>query len=166
MKLNQIIKILSFFLVFFLLNACGFQFRGQLPQLDNLSNPVFIDGIEKYSKLYREMERQLQITGIKPINTKEGSSTQILITDIKSVSRVFKLNADSSAKEFELEESFTFSVTSRNKKVVTAQKIKILRIFTTSSANSSIRQREEMKIREDMREDLIKRMIRRIKAQG
>tara|TARA_Y100001935_G_C17295988_1_gene506099 strand:+ start:1751 stop:2251 length:501 start_codon:yes stop_codon:yes gene_type:complete len=166
MKINIVLKIFFCLLIAIALNACGFQLRGKLPQLTNLSNPIFIHGVERYSKIYKEMERQFQIAGVKTTNTKNNSNTQIRITDYKSISRVFKMNSSNSANEFELEESFVFSVQTKKGKIVIKQMVKILRIFTTSSTDLSIRKREESKLREDMRKDLILRMIRRIKAQG
>lgn len=149
------------------LSACGFQLRGQALQLDKLPGPVQVSGIDRYSPLYREIARQLKSSGLRLADAGQKAGSRLLIQDYRSSSRVFSLNSSNAASEYELEESFRFSVrTPDDGERVAAQALRVLRIFSTSSDNVTVRKREEKQLREDMRRELVNRMIRRIRAQG
>lgn len=156
-----------FLLLVLTLAACGFQPRGSVPQLNNLPGPVYISGIDRYSPLHRELSRQLQAADV--ILAEDGSSAASILSirDHRSGRRLFSVDRNNNATEFELEESFRFSVRHASRgELVGEQTVRVLRILYRPDTEVLAREREEDQLRDDMRRDLVGRMMRRIKAQG
>jgi len=150
-----------------LLTACGFQPRGSVPQLDNIPQPLYISGIQSFSPLHRELSRQLQQASVEL--TEEGSSANsvLRIRDHSSGRRVFSVDSNNRAVEFELEESVKFSLLSADQgERIADQTVRVLRILYRPGSEVLAREREEEQLRDDMRRELVDRIMRRIKAQG
>ena len=150
-----------------LLSACGFQPRGQVPQLQNLPQPVYISGIQAYSPLHRELSRQLQLAGVVLAEDGNSAASLLRIHDPSSRRRVLSVDSNNQAVEFELEESLKFSLRHASQgELVEDQTVRVLRILYRPGSEVLAREREENQLRDDMRRDLVDRVIRRIQAQG
>jgi LPS-assembly lipoprotein len=153
--------------VLLILAACGFQPRGSVPQLNNLPGPVYISGIEKYSPLHRELSTQLQQAGISLTDDGNSAASLLRIRDVRHNSRLFSLDSSTRGVEYELEESLKFAVRHANQgELVEEQTVRVVRILYRPNDQVLARDREEAQLRNDMRRDLVGRIIRRIKAQG
>ena len=149
------------------LAACGFQPRGAVPQLDNLPGPLFISGIDKYTPLHRELSRQLQAAGVSLSDSAGNAASLLRVRDHKQRRRVMSVDSTNQAVEYELEESLQFSVRHPSRgDIVADQTVRVLRVLYRPSGEVLAREREEEQLREDMRRDLVGRMLTRIKAQG
>jgi LPS-assembly lipoprotein len=150
-----------------LLSACGFQPRGQAPQLQNLPQPVHISGIQAYSPLHRELTRQLQQAGVALADDGNSASSLLRIHDQRSGRRLLSVDSNNQAVEFELEESLKFSLRHATQgELVEDQTVRVLRILYRPGSEVLAREREEKQLRDDMRRDLVGRIIRRLQAQG
>ena len=150
-----------------LLSACGFQPRGQVPQLQNLPQPVYISGVQAYSPLHRELSSQLRQAGVALAGDGKSAASLLRIHDRSSRRRVFSVDSNNRAVEFELEESLRFSLRhAAQGELIEDQTVRVLRILYRPGSEVLAREREETQLREDMRRELVGRIIRRLQAQG
>jgi len=156
-NINAISRTLWISLLIIVLTGCGFHLRGALPTL-TMDNPIYIAGVDKNSDLYRELARQLR--GAKGVVTETRSLAKSVLTisDYRSRERQLTLNSSNQAVEYELEESFNFSVqTSRT--TVESRPLKVTRVLGRTESETLAREREEREMRVNMRHDLVNQLM-------
>ena len=156
-NINAISRILWISLLIIVLTGCGFHLRGALPTL-TMDNPIYITGVDKNSDLYRELARQLR--GAKSIITETRSLAKSVLTisDYRSRERQLTLNSSNQAVEYELEESFNFSVQTSNT-TVERRPLKVTRVLGRTESETLAREREEREMRINMRHDLVNQLM-------
>lgn len=156
-NINAISRILWISLLIIVLTGCGFHLRGALPTL-TIDNPIYIAGVDKNSDLYRELARQLR--GAKSIITETRSLAKSVLTisDYRSRERQLTLNSSNQAVEYELEESFNFSVQTSNT-TVERRPLKVTRVLGRTESETLAREREEREMRINMRHDLVNQLM-------
>ena len=148
------------------ISACGFQPRGQAMSLAGVPNPVHISGIASFSDLYRELYRQLQIAGAQIVPTVAESASTLHITDVEQDARLLSVNSRNKAVEYELIEAATFSLRTVNgQELIAPQQLRVLRIQYIPEIEVLGSNREAELLRQDMREELAGRIVRRLTAQ-
>lgn len=156
-NINAISRILWISLLIIVLTGCGFHLRGALPTL-TMDNPIYITGVDKNSDLYRELARQLR--GAKSVITETRSLAKSVLTisDYRSRERQLTLNSSNQAVEYELEESFNFSVQTSNT-TVERRPLKVTRVLGRTESETLAREREEREMRINMRHDLVNQLM-------
>jgi len=156
-NINAISRTLWISLLIIVLTGCGFHLRGALPTL-TMDNPIYIAGVDKNSDLYRELARQLR--GAKGVVTETRSLAKSVLTisDYRSRERQLTLNSSNQAVEYELEESFNFSVqTSRT--TIESRPLKATLVLGRTESETLAREREEREMRVNMRHDLVNQLM-------
>ena len=156
-NINAISRALWISLLIIVLTGCGFHLRGALPTL-TMDNPIYIAGVDKNSDLYHELARQLR--GAKSVITETRSLAKSVLTisEYRSRERQLTLNSSNQAVEYELEESFNFSVqTSRT--TVESRPLKVTRVLGRTESETLAREREEREMRINMRHDLVNQLM-------
>ena len=156
-NINAISRTLWISLLIIVLTGCGFHLRGALPTL-TMDNPIYIAGVDKNSDLYRELARQLR--GAKSVITETRSLAKSVLTisDYRSRERQLTLNSSNQAVEYELEESFKFSVQTNNT-TVESRPLKVTRVLGRTESETLAREREEREMRINMRHDLVNQLM-------
>ena len=156
-NINAISRTLWVSLLIIVLTGCGFHLRGALPTL-TMDNPIYIAGVDKNSDLYRELARQLR--GAKSVITETRSLAKSVLTisDYRSRERQLTLNSSNQAVEYELEESFNFSVQTSNT-TVESRPLKVTRVLGRTESETLAREREEREMRINMRHDLVNQLM-------
>ena len=156
-NINAISRTLWISLLIIVLTGCGFHLRGALPTL-TMDNPIYIAGVDKNSDLYRELARQLR--GAKSVLTETRSLAKSILTisDYRSRERQLTLNSSNQAVEYELEESFNFSVQTSNT-TVESRPLKVTRVLGRTESETLAREREEREMRINMRHDLVNQLM-------
>ena len=135
--------------------------------LVGVPSPIYIRGITSFSDLHRELYRQLKIAGAQVAQTDAESASTLLITNAKQEARLLSVNSRNKAVEYELVEAATFSLRSTNgQQLVAPQKVRVLRIQYRPEIGVLGSNREAELLRQDMREELAGRIVRRLTAQG
>jgi len=156
-NINAISRALWISLLIIVLTGCGFHLRGALPTL-TMDNPIYIAGVDKNSDLYRELARQLRGAKSVVTETRSLAKSVLTISDYRSRERQLTLNSSNQAVEYELEESFNFSVqTSRT--TVESRPLKVTRVLGRTESETLAREREEREMRINMRQDLVNQLI-------
>ena len=156
-NINAISRTLWISLLIIVLTGCGFHLRGSLPTL-TMDNPIYIAGVDKNSDLYRELARQLR--GAKSVITETRSLAKSVLTisEYRSRERQLTLNSSNQAVEYELEESFNFSVQTSNT-TVESRPLKVTRVLGRTESETLAREREEREMRINMRHDLVNQLM-------
>ena len=156
-NINAISRTLWISLLIIVLTGCGFHLRGALPTL-TMDNPIYIAGVDKNSDLYRELARQLRGAKSVVTETRSLAKSVLTISDYRSRERQLTLNSSNQAVEYELEESFNFSVqTSRT--TVESRPLKVTRVLGRTESETLAREREEREMRVNMRHDLVNQLM-------
>ena len=156
-NINAISRTLWISLLIIVLTGCGFHLRGALPTL-TMDNPIYIAGVDKNSDLYRELARQLRGAKSVVTETRSLAKSVLTISEYRSRERQLTLNSSNQAVEYELEESFNFSVqTSRT--TVESRPLKVTRTFGRTDTETLAREREEREVRINMRHDLVNQLM-------
>jgi outer membrane lipopolysaccharide assembly protein LptE/RlpB len=145
-------------------SACGFQPRGQSLETGPLPDTIAIVGLRVNSPLHRELDRQITAAGSALAGQAEADMV-LRISGYISTSRLLSVDSSNRAVEFELEESARFSSTDATGNPLTAsQTARVLRILYRPPDTLLAGDREEALLREDMRRDLVARILRRLAA--
>jgi LPS-assembly lipoprotein len=156
-NINAISRTLWISLLIIVLTGCGFHLRGALPTL-TMDNPIYIAGVDKNSDLYRELARQLRGAKSVVTETRSLAKSVLTISDYRSRERQLTLNSSNQAVEYELEESFNFSVqTSRT--TIESRPLKVTRVLGRTESETLAREREEREMRVNMRHDLVNQLM-------
>ena len=157
-NINAISRTLWISLLIIVLTGCGFHLRGALPTL-TMDNPIYIAGVDKNSDLYRELARQLRGAKSVVTETRSLAKSVLTISDYRSRERQLTLERQNNrAVEYELEESFNFSVqTSRT--TVESRPLKVTRVLGRTESETLAREREEREMRVNMRHDLVNQLM-------
>ena len=156
-NINAISRALWVSLLIIVLTGCGFHLRGALPTL-TMDNPIYIAGVDKNSDFYRELARQLRGAKSVVTETRSLAKSVLTISDYRSRERQLTLNSSNQAVEYELEESFNFSVqTSRT--TVQSRPLKVTRVLGRTESETLAREREEREMRINMRHDLVNQLM-------
>ena len=156
-NINAISRTLWISLLIIVLTGCGFHLRGALPTL-TMDNPIYIAGVDKNSDLYRELARQLRGAKSVVTETRSLAKSVLTISNYRSRERQLTLNSSNQAVEYELEESFNFSVqTSRS--TIESRPLKVTRVLGRTESETLAREREEREMRVNMRHDLVNQLM-------
>lgn len=156
-NINAISRALWISLLIIVLTGCGFHLRGALPTL-TMDNPIYIAGVDKNSDLYRELARQLRGAKSVVTETRSLAKSVLTISDYRSRERQLTLNSSNQAVEYELEESFNFSVQTSNT-TVESHPLKVTRVLGRTESETLAREREEREMRINMRHDLVNQLM-------
>lgn len=163
--------LLTLFACFFLsatLGGCGFHLRGQAkaglsPELSVLRVRIMGDNVSG-NKLRREVERALNTQADVRIAPQADNGIPMLtLYDEQSNSRTLSYDQDRKVSEFLLRYRVDFDVQdAAGKKMVERQTIILQRDYTFDRLNVLAKEREEQELREQMRQEAVQQMIRRL----
>jgi len=156
-NINAISRALWISLLIIVLTGCGFHLRGALPTL-TMDNPIYIAGVDKNSDLYRELARQLRGAKSVVTETRSLAKSVLTISDYRSRERQLTLSSSNQAVEYELEESFNFSVQTSST-TVESRPLKVTRVLGRTESETLAREREEREMRINMRHDLVNQLM-------
>lgn len=161
-RILLLITILAMLMVF----GCGFQPRGHSATGGGMPSPVYVSGIATFSDLHRELYRQLKIAGSEIAPSAAEGAYILHISDVDADLRLLSVNSRNKAVEYELIESATFGLRSKaGQQLVAPQRVTVLRIQYRPELAVLGSNREAVLLRQDMREELAGRIIRRLSAQ-
>lgn len=150
-------------IVLSLLSACGFQLRGQVAQLQGLSQPLAVSGVAPNSPLGRELHDQLQQAGAQLAEEGASASATLRISGMNSSERVIGLDSRNRATEYELMESLRFSLRDQARgQLIPEQTLRVTRTLFAPQNRVLSGQQEAQTLREDMRRELVNLLIRRL----
>ncbi|RTZ73457.1 MAG: hypothetical protein DSZ00_06435 [Gammaproteobacteria bacterium] len=85
-----------------LLSACGFHPRGEITRPPADMQPLLLVGLPDYNDFMRELRRQLEQAGVSLAQGQKDAASVVRIKQLKKERRVFSVNADNKAVEYEI----------------------------------------------------------------
>lgn len=147
-----------FFLLITILSSCGFHLRGAA---DIAYESIFIQGNTLI--ISKNLKKSLNTNGIKVLNSAEGAELLLELVGEESEKRILSLAGRGTVNEFEL----YYRVHYRTKPADAAtwsavQTMEARRDFTYSDANLLAKQGEEKRLNENMQQDVLNGLLRRL----
>lgn len=148
-----------------LLQGCGFQLRGEAVLTADIG-PVWIEGVEKHGGFLNQLKERLARSGVELAQVVSEAKTRLLIKDRRSSRRVLSVDRDGKVIEYELYESFAYSLQAADGSLlVEDSRVSTRRSYTNPEDLVLGKQEEEYEIRTEMNRQLINDMLRRLGRQ-
>ena len=149
-------------LAFVLLSACGFHLRGQsafaLP-----FQSIYIQSASDYTPFVGEMKRALQAAGVQLADTPDQAQLILHIVSETTDKQILSLSGAGRVREFQLRFSLSFRAYDPMQQVwLPAAEISLLRNLTYDDAQVLAKEQEEALLYQDMRNDAVQQMLRRL----
>ena len=148
-----------------MLHGCGFHLRGETSLTADIA-PLWIEKIAASGTFPTQISQTLKRRGVVLAPDRNGARTLLRIHEHRSDSRVLSVDSSGKVLEYELYESFRFSLHSADGNVlVEDQPVGTARSIGNAEDLILGKQHEQDTIRTEMRRQLIDDMLRRIEQQ-
>ena len=142
------------------LTACGFQLRGAA---DVAFSSIFIQG--NTLVINKKLVKSLNTNGVKVLPSAEGAELLLEMVGEESEKRILSLAGSGTVNEFELYYRVHYRTKSAGAELWSpTQTVEARRDFTYSDANLLAKQGEEKRLNENMQQDVLSNLMRRLSS--
>lgn len=146
--------------------GCGFRLRGRA-ELPEAFERLYITGGDRYGELQIGLRRELAAHGIELVDGDAGYTARLEILNEQSDRRVLSRGGDGRASEYELVYQVAFRAEdAEGHTLVEDQDVRLTRDYTFDPQVALAKSDEEEMIRENMREEAVRQIMRRLEAAG
>lgn len=140
--------------------SCGFHLRGAA---DISFNSIFIQG--NTLVINKNLKKSLASNDIKILSSAEGADLLLDLIGEESEKRILSLGGQGTVNEFELYYRVHYRTKQAGAELWSQpQTVESRRDFTYSDANLLAKQREEKRLNDDMQDDVVRGIMRRLSA--
>jgi LPS-assembly lipoprotein len=144
----------------FSLISCGFHLRGAA---DISFNSIFIQG--NTLVINKNLKKSLASNEIKILSSAEGADLLLDLIGEESEKRILSIGGQGTVNEFELYYRVHYRIKQAGDALWSQpQTVESRRDFTYSDANLLAKQREEKRLNDDMQDDVVRGIMRRLSA--
>lgn len=144
--------------------GCGFHLRGAADLPDSLKQ-VYVQGINVQQGLGLALKRGLKQNGVNVVNDYQKDSAVLTILENKFERRVLSVGSNAKVSEYELYSLLKFKVTDGDGKVlVEPQELEAIRDYQFDQSQVLSSDSQEVLLREELNEQLIQSLLRRLSA--
>tara|TARA_R110002050_G_scaffold57423_5_gene129261 strand:+ start:184856 stop:185350 length:495 start_codon:yes stop_codon:yes gene_type:complete len=144
--------------------GCGFQLRGAVPLPDSLKL-MYVQGINLQQGLGLTLKRALKQNGIQVVDDYEKDSALLTILENRSERRVLSVGNNAKVSEYELYSMLKFKVTDgQGKLLVAPQQFEAIRDYQFDQTQVLSSDGEEAILREQLNQQLVDSILRRLSA--
>jgi LPS-assembly lipoprotein len=144
--------------------GCGFQLRGAVPVPDSMKL-MFVQGINVQQGLGLELKRGLKQNGIEVVDGYEKDSAVLTVLENKFERRVLSVGNNAKVSEYELYSMLKFKVTDgQGKLLVEPQQVEAIRDYQFDQTQVLSSDGEEAILREQLNDQLVQSLLRRLSA--
>lgn len=155
-------RTLSMLALLISLTSCGFSLRGSTTSLDD-SISVFIEAINPNAALVQQIGSALQNAGVQ-ISTDMNSNYTLHIGEEQYISRPATVNGRARAVQYDLQLALEYSLERQDTLLIPTETIAASRTHFEDITNISGSSEELTMLREEMRTELVDRLLRRVAA--
>lgn len=149
-------------LLLIVIAGCGFQLRGATDLPDSLQT-MYIQGISLKNGLGLELKRGLTRNGVSVVNSYQSGSAVLTILENKSERRVLSVDRDAKVSEYEIHSSVKFSVSDDQGQLLSeAQQVEAQRDYQFDQDQVLGKDEEEQLLREQLNQQLVQSILRRL----
>lgn len=144
--------------------GCGFQLRGAVPLPDSMKQ-MYVQGINVQRGLGLELKRGLQQNGIQVVNDYEKDSAVLTVLENKFERRILSVGNNAKVSEYELYSVLKFKVTDgQGKLLLEPQQLEAIRDYQFDQTQVLSSDGEEAILREQLNQQLVQSLLRRLSA--
>ena len=143
------------------LSACGFHLRGQLP-LPESTRVLYVDA--NATDFRTELLDGLRTAGATIVDEPSAAKAILQIKDEYAEREALTVNSDGKATSYKLHYFIDFVVADSTEKVLKEGTVKEARQYSFESGQATLQEREEAELLEEMRKELVIKLIRRLGA--
>lgn len=144
--------------------GCGFQLRGVVPLPDSLK-VMYVQGINVQQGLGLELKRGLKQNGIQVVDDYEKDSAVLTVLENRFERRVLSVGNNAKVSEYELYSVLRFKVTDgQGKLLVEPQQVEAIRDYQFDQTQVLSSDGEEAILREQLNDQLVQSLLRRLSA--
>jgi LPS-assembly lipoprotein len=144
--------------------GCGFQLRGAVPLPDSMKM-MYVQGINVQQGLGLELKRGLKQNGIQVVDDYEKDSAVLTVLENKFERRVLSVGNNAKVSEYELYSVLKFKVTDgQGKLLVEPQQVEAIRDYQFDQTQVLSSDGEEAILREQLNDQLVQSLLRRLSA--
>jgi LPS-assembly lipoprotein len=144
--------------------GCGFQLRGAVAVPDSMKL-MYVQGINVQQGLGLELKRGLKQNGIQVVDDYEKDSAVLTVLENKFERRVLSVGNNAKVSEYELYSMLKFKVTDgQGKLLVEPQQVEAIRDYQFDQTQVLSSDGEEAILREQLNDQLVQSLLRRLSA--
>jgi len=144
--------------------GCGFQLRGTALMPDSLKT-MYIQGIDLQQGLGLELKRALARNDVTVLPNYQEDSAVLTILENKYERRVLSVATNVRVSEFQLYGQLLFNLTDQsNKLLIDAESLEAVRDYRFDQDNVLASDEEELILRENLQDQLVQSLLRRLSA--
>ena len=147
-----------------LLSGCGFHLRGNIDLPPGLQQ-MHVQGV-KHSPLGRELRRSLKGSGVAVVSDLKAAQVILKVSTPAFERRLLSVSG-ASGKVAEYELIYTLNISLHDRKgqtLLASQTVRQLRDYTFDRDSVLGKSNEESRLKADMRRDLVRQILTRLKA--
>ncbi|MEN8214246.1 MAG: LPS assembly lipoprotein LptE [Pseudomonadota bacterium] len=146
--------------VLILLNGCGFHLRSAQTLPEHL-NPLYIQGLERYSQLNRTLRHTFVAADIRIAANKSGAASILTVRDHGQTRRVITVDNTGKATEYSLTRKLTVKLAdSSGNTLVDDRTVGVERDWIDVGKDGLAGRVEEQQLQQNMRRDLALSILR------
>ncbi|MGB5338633.1 MAG: LPS assembly lipoprotein LptE [Gammaproteobacteria bacterium] len=146
------------------LGGCGFHLRGNMAMPAAMS-VTYIQSEQHYSTLTRDFRTAFRAYDMSVTDERSLATAVLRVLGNQIEQAVLSVNTAGKVQEYEIRQTLTFSVTTRdNAPLIDEQTVTLSRAYVFSSSDVLGKQREDRVLRESLQRDLVNLALLRISA--
>ncbi len=145
-------------------SGCGFHLRGAADLPDSIKT-LFIQGIDLYQTRGRALKTGLENNGVTVMSQYKAGHAVMTVTENVQERRVLSVGADAKVSEYELYGAMRFSISDgQGKALLSQQLVESQRDYQFDQNQVLSADEEERLLREQMDQQLVQAVLRRLSA--
>lgn len=157
-------KTLATLLLALAVAACGFHPRGASP-LPSVMEYTYIDFAQPYDEIGRALRAELAAGGARIVERKDAASAVLWLRGYRADQRILSVGRRAKATEYELFEEINFSLLdAEGRELLAPQTLRTTRDYVFDEARLLGKVEEAEELRREMRSNLARQMLDRIRA--
>jgi LPS-assembly lipoprotein len=146
-----------------LAGGCGFHLQGHAALPPVVKTP-YVEAPDRQSDFVQNLLHALLSNGATPMRERDKASAVVTILKDNFAKRVLSVSALNQPNEYEVTYTVSFSVTSGDREILSAQEVSATRTYTFDERILLAKGHEEDILRQDMARDLADMVMRRLSS--
>jgi LPS-assembly lipoprotein len=148
----------------FLLAGCGWQLRDAQVVPENVGK-IFLTSQQPNELLLNELTLALKLYGVESVRRDDQPDYSVVINDYRRIRRTSTLNSNARVAEYQLTEELDFVILDTNgRSLIGTSTATVERVYEFVENDVMASSQEERAIRKDMRIDIIRQIIDRLRV--
>ncbi|RZO20818.1 MAG: hypothetical protein EVB03_03660 [SAR92 clade bacterium] len=147
----------------FVLPSCGWQLR-DTQLVPSTLGTLYLSSSDRNSALITELQRALNINGIKVIGNKAVADYSVIIVDHRQSSRTASINPSGRVAEYQLNEDVDFIITdAQGNEMIPLSTASVERVYEFNEDDILSSTNESRSVRNRMHEEIVRQILNRLR---